>query len=104
MLKMKLNAYQIAEAAEDNLDLQFFEWSEYSWGGDILFTLKEEAKNAPIEKVRKEAEELLFFIYSLANSVKHYIFNSDATLFVGNNTIDIETFENCYDDFIMERF
>ena len=105
MLKIKLNAYQIAEIAEDNLELRFFEWDEYSWGGDILFTLKEDAKKASIEEVRKESEDLLFFVYSLADfNVKHYIFNSDATLFIGENTIEIETFPDCYDDFIMEKF
>lgn len=102
MLKMKLNAYQIAEAAEDNLDLRFFDW--YEWYGDVTFSLNDDAKNAPIEKVRKEAEKLLFFVYSQADNVEHYIFNSDATLFVDNNIIDIETFKDCYDDFIMERF
>ena len=103
MLKIRLNAYEIAEVAEDNLELQFFDW--YELYGDVTFTLKEDAKNAPIEKVRKEAEELLFFVYSQADiSADHYIFNSDATLFIGENTIDIETFEDCYDDFIMERF
>ena len=102
MLKIKLNACQIAEVAENNLDLKFFEY--YDWDGDVTFSLTEGWENAPLEEVRKEAEELLFFVYSQGDLVQHYIFNSDATIFVGENTIDIETFEDCYDDFIMNRF